>query len=79
MGKSEGAVVLCGMLCVDHVEFVYEERSRCKCLTSWRPPHVTEINNRPDKTFRQGFTGVLLQQEGVKTSNRFSRHSLAVG
>ena len=66
MGKSEGAVVLCGALCVDHVEFVYEEISRCKCLTSWRAPYVTEINNRTDKTFRQGFTGIPTAAGGSK-------------
>ena len=40
------------------------------------PPRPIEIDQRPDKRFRQGLLGALLQQEGRRTSNRFP-HSLS--
>ena len=40
------------------------------------PPRPIEIDQRPDKRFRQGLLRVLLQQEGRRTSNRFP-HSLS--
>ena len=37
---------------------------------SW-PPESIEIEKRPDKKFRQGLLGFLLQQRRVKTRNSF--------
>ena len=34
-------------------------------------PQSIEIDERPDKKFRQGFLGALLQQQGARTKYRF--------
>ena len=34
-------------------------------------PQSTEIDQRPDKKFRQGFTGAPVAPGGVRTNNRF--------